>query len=321
MELFSEIIKTTFALIVFPGGIFVVAFGFFLRGLDRKIAARIQARVGPPILQCFFDTAKLWRKQIMVPKEALRAVFIGLPLVGFCGIALAPLLLPVPGVYQPILGGDLLILFYLLAVPGIVMMLSASASGSVYSSIGFSREMSLTMAYEAPLLLSLVSVALYVGHGTGQTISLSTQEIIEFQQSNGANILQPLLWPAFISYLAALPASLQVTPFDSAEAETEILEGPLLEYSGPLLALIQTMQLILRVVMLSLGIVLFSPGDPQGMLGAVVFILKVVALAAVVVTPLRLFYARFRVEQAMAFILKYPMLIGLLGVILVLWLS
>ena len=297
--------------------LFGITFSLFLKGVDRKLIARLQARQGPPIVQPFHDFAKLLRKQILIPSNSHGIMFLSVPLVGVAAMILAVCLLPVPGWKPLAIGGDLLVLLYLLAVPGIVIMLAGSSSGSVYGSLGFSREMSLILAYEGPLLFALVSVAMFVGQSTGSFAVFSLAEIVSYQKSHGPLLFEPLMWPALLTYLACLPATLGVGPFDIAEAETEILEGPLIEYSGPPLALLQLMQAMQRLVVLILGTVLFIPNGPGGILGMFFLVCKVALFAMVVITLLRASMGRMRIDQAFLFFFTWPEAIGLLGLILI----
>lgn len=211
--------------LVFPGGLSALILGLVLKGMDRKAGARLQRRVGPPIIQPFYDLVKLAGKENCVPETARKFIFLNAPIAGSISMALAMVLIPISGVYTPdASSGDLLALLYLLAVPAVVLMLSGSSSGSGFGALGFSREMS--------LILALVSVALKVGSETGSVITFSLSEIVRVQQVNGPFLFDPVMHPAFITYLLFVPAGLGVAPFDVAEAETEILEGPLLEYSG-----------------------------------------------------------------------------------------
>lgn len=306
------------AVLLFPGGVFALALGLILKGTDRKLIARLQARVGPPLMQPVYDTVKLFKKQTLIPHDANALLFLGAPLFGFACMALAPALIPVPGLYEPVAqGGGVLVLLYILAVPGIAIMMAGSASGSVFGAVGFSREMSLVLSYEGPLIFSLVAVAIYVGQMQGGFVSLSLTEIVAFQRANGANLLQPVLWPALLAYLACLPATLGVPPFDLAEAETEILEGPLLDYSGPPLALFQMMQALQRVTVLALGVVLFLPNGPDGFWGLALFLLKITVLAALAITLLRASLGRMRMDQALVFFFTWPEALGLLSIILI----
>jgi formate hydrogenlyase subunit 4 len=313
----SAVTEMFWSSLIFPGGLFALLFGLALRGADRKLIARLQARVGPPLMQPLYDIIKLLRKETLVPREASAAVFLGVPVIGFAAMALAAGLVPVPGLSAPAFGGDALVLFYLLAVPGIAIMMAGSSSGSVYGAIGFSREMSLILAYEGPLLFALVAVAVYVGRMNGGAVSLSLSEIVAYQQAHGANLLQPVLWPALLAYIACLPATLGVAPFDIAEAETEVLEGPLLEYSGPPLALMQIMQAIQRVVVIALGVVLFFPNGPEGVLGLLVFMFKIAVVAALALTVLRASMGRMRIDQALIFFFTWPEIAGLASLFLI----
>lgn len=303
-----EYLALPLAVLLFPGGLFALAFGLALKGADRRVAARLQRRVGPPLLQPVFDLVKLATKRTMVPGVACRPVFLAAPLAGTAAMMLAAALVPIPGVYDPDPRlGDLLVLLYLLAVPGVVMMVGGSASGSPYGAIGFSREMALMLAYEGPLLLVVAAVAVGTGMAGGQGVTLSLSEIVHHQQAHGANLFNPVMWPAFLAFLAFFPANLGIVPFDIPEAETEVLEGPLLEYSGPALGLFKMMSAVKAVVVLGLGIALFLPNGPAGVLGLVVYAVKMLVLALAGMTLLRCSVGRMRIDQAFVFFLKWPL--------------
>jgi NADH-quinone oxidoreductase subunit H len=308
-----------FSVLVFPGGLFALVLGLLIKGVDRRVAARLQRRVGPPLLQPFFDLIKLSRKETMIPAQASAVVFRWAPLVGFSAMVLAAAMVPIAGVYQPSAElGDLLVLFYLLAVPAVVLMLAGSASGSPFGAIGFSREMAIMLAYEGPVLLALLSVAICVGVGEGHFISLSLNEIVHYQQVHGPFLLDPWMWPAMVTFLCFFPANLGVLPFDIPEAETEILEGPLLEYSGPSLGLFKMMSAVKCVVVLGLGIALFLPNGPEGIAGLGLFAVKCTLLAVLGVTVVRTAMGRMRIDQAFYFFLKWPALLGITSLVVVL---
>lgn len=299
------------AVLLFPGGLFALAFGLALKGLDRRVAARLQGRVGPPLAQPFFDLVKLTRKRTMVPDIAAEPVFLGAPLIGTVSMLLAAALVPIPGLYAPhAMLGDLLVLLYLLAVPAVVLMVAGSASGSPFGAIGFSREMALMLAYEGPLVLVVAAVALRTG-------SFSLNDILAYQARHGANLFDPVMWPALLAFLAFYPANLGIVPFDIPEAETEVLEGPLLEYSGPALGLFKMMSALKAVVVLGLGIALFMPLAPAGLGALPVHLLKLVVLMLAGVTLLRISMGRMRIDQAFAFFLKWPLALSLLSLAIV----
>lgn len=145
----TESFQAALAMLVFPGGLFALALGLALKGLDRRLAARLQRRVGPPLAQPFYDLVKLARKRTMVPEIASEPVFLGAPLIGAVSMALAAALIPIAGFYTPNAAfGDLLVVLYLLTVPAVVLMIAGSASGSPFGAIGFSREMATISASE-----------------------------------------------------------------------------------------------------------------------------------------------------------------------------
>ena len=306
-----ETAATPLAVLLFPGGLFALALGLALKGFDRRVAARLQGRVGPPLAQPFYDLVKLARKRTMVPDIAAEPVFLGTPLIGAVSMLLAAALVPIPGLYAPDpMLGDLLVLLYLLAVPAVVLMIAGSASGSPFGAIGFSREMALMIAYEGPLVLVVAAVALRVG-------SFSLSDIVAYQRAHGAFLFDPVMWPALAAFLAFYPANLGIVPFDIPEAETEVLEGPLLEYSGPALGLFKVMSALKAVVVLGLGVALFFPDAPDGFAGLLAHLAKLTVLMLVGVTFLRVSMGRMRIDQAFAFFLKWPLALSVASVAIV----
>lgn len=306
-------------LALFPLGAAALIFSLLLKGVDRIVIARLQRRIGPPLLQPFFDIIKLMRKQTLVPDGAPRTLFLALPVIGVGSMLMAVALLPIAGVYQPFAGfGDMLVLLYLLTVPAVVLMLAGSCSGSVYGAVGFSREMTLVLAYEGPLLLALASVALKTGLAQGGWVTFSLSDIVAYQQQHGAFLFDPWMWPALAAYVLFMPANLGIAPFDIPEAESEVLEGPILEYSGPALALFHLMSALKTLVVTGLGITLFFPNGPAGIAGGVLFLLKCLIVACLCKTLLRAMVGRMRIDQAFLFYLKWPELLGVVGLVCVL---
>lgn len=300
------------AVLLFPGGVFALVLGLALKGADRRVAARLQGRVGPPLMQPFFDIVKLGFKRTMVPAVANETVFLYAPLVGVVSVLLAAALVPITAVYAPDPSiGNLLVLLYLLMVPGIVLMIAGSASGSPYGAIGFSREMALMIAYEGPLVLIAAAVAMRTGIGMGGWVTFSLSDIIAYQREHGSFLFDPVMWPAVAAFCFFYPANLGIVPFDIPEAETEVLEGPLLEYSGPVLALFKVMSALKKVVVLSLGIALFIPFAPDNWaLGLIVWLVKMLVLMLIGITVVRVSIGRMRIDQAFAFFLKWPLLLA-----------
>ena len=114
----TDIILGVLHMCIFPGGLFALAVGLLFKGLDRRVEARLQRRVGPPLIQPLLDIAKLLTKETLIPKTAVRSVFLAAPVVGFAGMAVCAAFIPVPGVFDGLYNmGDLLVLFYLLPIP------------------------------------------------------------------------------------------------------------------------------------------------------------------------------------------------------------
>jgi len=177
--------------------------------------------------------------------------------------------------------------------------------------------MMMKLAYEIPIVLVLVAVGLRTGENTHVVLSLN--EIITYQKIHGTFLFDPVMWPALLAFIAYLPANLGVLPFDIPEAETELLDGPLLEYSGPALGLFKVMSALKTVVVLGLGICLFFPAIPEdtSTLTALSVHMGKVLLLVICITVLRVSMGRMRIDQAFGFFLKWPSALAAASVIAV----
>lgn len=316
----SDILLAVVHMCIFPGGVFALAVGMLFKGIDRRVEARLQRRVGPPLVQPWLDVAKLLTKETLIPRTACRSAFLLAPVVGFTGMAVCAAFIPVPGVFQGLFNmGDLLVLFYLLPIPAIAMMLGGSASSSPFGAVGFSREMLMMLAYETPLLMVLLAVAMLVGKSVGTGAEFSLLNVVGWQLENGSIGFNPIMIPAFVAYLMFLPGTLGVAPFDIPEAETEIIEGPLLEYGGPLLALFQIGTALKSFVVLGLGVAMFFPGTVGDfwLFNLLWFCIKCLLLMLLAVTLVKSATARFRIEQAFRFYVTVPTVLALISLVLV----
>ena len=316
----TDIILGVLHMCIFPGGLFALAVGLLFKGLDRRVEARLQRRVGPPLIQPLLDIAKLLTKETLIPKTAVRSVFLAAPVVGFAGMAVCAAFIPVPGGFSGLYNmGDLLVLFYLLPIPAIAIMLGGSASSSPFGAMGFSREMLMMLAYETPLLMILLAVAMLVGKATGTGAEFSLLAIVDWQQNAGSLGLNPVMIPALLAYLIFLPGTMGVPPFDIPEAETEVLEGPLLEYGSPLLALFQIGSALKTFVVLGLGVALFFPGTISDfwIVNLIWFVFKCLVLMLLSLTLVKSATGRFRIDQAFRFYVKVPTVLALVSLVLV----
>lgn len=314
-----DIIKLLVNILIFPGGLFAILIGLFFTGLDRKVYARLQRRVGPPIYQPFIDLIKLSQKETVIPKTANYTVFRLAPLVGFAGMLAAIAIIPVTGIYSGLYqSGDLLVLLYLLATPALALMIGASASGSPYSSVGLSREMTMVLAYEIPLLTVLLTVGMRVGMAMGSSAVFSLSSIVNFQLKNGALLFDLPMLPAILAFLCCIPGTIGVVPFDIPEAETEITEGPLLEYSGSGLALFKLTGGLKILVLSALAVALFFPSGITNfwLVNLLWFLLKCVVISFFTLTLVRATRARMRLDQAYKFYLLVPTALALVSLAL-----
>jgi len=249
-----NILQIILKVLIFPGLLFVILAGQFLAGFDRILVAKMQKRIGPPLIQPWYDFFKLLGKETIIPRSANKVMFLGCPIISIGSLIVMALFIPLFGHMMFSTSGDVIVLIYLLTIPAVSLMLAGSASGSPYAGIGASREMVTMMAYELPLILSILSVCRVVGEGN---FVFSISDIVNWQQINGAAFFHWTLIPAAIAFLLVIPAEVGTQPFDVAEAETEICEGPLVEYSGAPLGLFKLSTAIKMFIMTSLFVMLF----------------------------------------------------------------
>jgi ech hydrogenase subunit B len=192
--------------------------GGLLKGIDRKLTAHMQGRIGPPVIQPFYDLIKLFSKERLVAGKA-QLVF-----------AYAYLVLIITSVVFFSLGQDLLVVLFILFFGCLCLPIGALSVKSPYSQFGGHRELLQFLAYEPILLLAVIPVALKVG-------GFPVANVLQY-----GHPLLPALWLTFMALLIALIIIMRKSPFDisgSEHAHQEIVRGVLTEYSGPYLALIE----------------------------------------------------------------------------------
>ena len=196
------------------------------------------------------------------------------------------------------------------------MIIGGSASGSPYAGIGISREMVTMMAYELPLVIVLLAVAKAVG---GDELCFSMRTIGEFQQESGLLIANWRLIPAAIAFLLVIPAEVGTQPFDVAEAETEICEGPLVEYSGAPLAMFKLNTAIKMFIMTALFTVLFFGGINTGIvaLNALILVAICAVLTVITMTLAHAICARLKIEHLFKFYWTFVAALAAISLILV----
>ena len=271
----------------------VLAVAPLLQGVVRKLTARIQSRQGPPLLQPYFDLLKLLGKEDIESGET-PGMQRFVALLSLATVLAVACLLPM-GFGAPMnAAGDVILLIYLLTLCCISTLLAGMAAGSTYSLIGVSREM-MTMITLEPLL----AVAIIVGAVHARSLRLDAVLSGSVYTSSG------IPWSGLLMVavmLLSFPAFVQRVPFDIAEAETELMEGPLLEYSGPKLALFQYSHMARLIIYSALFAALFLPWGAQlhFPLGWLLFWTKVFAMV-LLVTVVAATHARYRIDQALRY--------------------
>ncbi len=286
-----------FKILIFPGFVFLVAYSLFFEFLDRKVYARLQNRVGPRWYQPLADYLKLLGKETIIPIDANKVLFRVLPIVSLASVAVAFVYIPVLGREAVLsLEGDLIIVLYFLTIPTVSSFLAGWYSRSVYSTIGSFRTLTQMFAYEVPLFMALLAPSLIA-----KTWSISA--MTKFYSENPLYILINL--PAFFVALITSQGKLERAPFDSPEAETEIVAGTYVEYSGRLLAIFKMTIDCELVVMASLVSAIFLPFiTGSGIIDFMLYFLKTIAVL-MFLALMRAAMARLRMDQMMSFCWKY----------------
>ncbi len=246
--------------IVFPGVLFTIAMGFLFDWLDRKTAARMQGRIGPKIagpsgiLQPLADFLKLLFKEEIIPSHADKVVFLFAPFLYFVAPLLSMLFIPIINL-TPVAGFDfdLLGILFLLAYAAFVVAVLSYSSASSFTTIATGRLVLQYVSYEIPLVLAIVTSAIY-------SRSLSVEGVVASQTRVWNVFVMPF---AFSVYIIALMAELEKPPFDIPSAKTEIVAGWLTEFSGRALAFLKLTKEVGYVFGSALAVSLFL-GGPLG---------------------------------------------------------
>ncbi|MHC1625848.1 MAG: respiratory chain complex I subunit 1 family protein [Methanoculleaceae archaeon] len=316
-------------------GLYGIVMGLLLLGIDRKLAARMQARIGPRIRQPLIDVLKLLSKECIVPAYAVRSIFNLSPVVALASSLVVLYYLPI-GSMAPLLDGpaggfgDVVLVMYLLTVPALAMVAGGFASGSPYATVGAQREMVTMIAYEFPLAVAIIAIAWRLAAaGVPDPFTLSTIAGITGSTTVWAVVGIPGAIGSILLLIAlalVTPAEVSRLPCDTPEAETEIAGGLLVEYSGRNLAIFTMAQGVKTLAMASLAVAIFLPWNPSWyipldpaaayLVDAVFFIFKVVVVAFFSITLLRTTMARFQINRLVTMYWGYIAALTLAGMAL-----
>lgn len=262
-------------------------------GLMRKLKAALHSRQGPPIRQPYLDLLKLLGKEDLRTSRGL--LYDSAPALTLGSALLLAMLVPMGGSPPLSFAGDIIVLLYVATMAAVLLMLTALGSASPYASVGSSREMMMLFTVEPVLVVALAVAATKAG-------TLATGGIVGWHAEHGPAISMVIAGAAFFLALQAQAGKL---PFDIPEAEQEVMGGPLVEQSGPRLALFRWAMWVKQLVFTFLLVEVFLPWPRTGLLLAdlglaAVKVLLVLFLVAIidVVSP------RLRIDQAMSYFLR-----------------
>jgi len=297
VESMMDWLSALFTLLVYPGFGFLFICAQAFQWTDRRVAARLQGRVGPPWFQPLADFVKLMAKEDTLPTGSHELACAALPVVSLAAVLTAGLYIPVAGRAASAFEGDLIVVLFLLSIPALAYFVAGWLSVGVYSIIGGNRSLLQYFAYEVPFLMAL----------TGPAILSGSWCISHIAQQQSQTIWMVLVQPlGFLLAIVGLIGKLKRMPFDIPKAKSEIVAGPLTEFSGRKLAIwhlalhIQMVVAVFLLVNVFLGgaspEIIFLASNLGAIPAAVVFCAKALFIL-LLLSVSSVLYARLRIDQ------------------------
>ena len=321
----NDLLRTGLTAFVLLNAIILIV--TYLTWLERKFAARLQSRIGPyrvgrphGWLQPIADALKLMIKEDIIPATADRPVYNLAPIVFLVPSMLIFATVPfAPGLGLADLNVGLLFFLAVSSLEIVGLFMGGWGSNNKYALLSAMRAVNQIISYEVPFILAALIPVILAG-------SLKLSTIVEAQQGFfGWFIFYPVIGQlAFIAFIVATIASENRVPFDVLEAESELVAGFRVEYSGMKFALIQLAEYTHMFGVSCLGALLFLGGWLGPVLpGPVWFLLKAVFIF-LLVTWVRWSFVRVRVDQILGLSWKVllPATLVLLmatGLVVALW--
>ena len=278
--------------------------------MERRLLGRFQNRLGPNrtgpfgLLQPIADAIKLLTKEDLVPEGADRWVFNLAPIVMFVPVLLVLAVIPFgEASFVADLNIGILFVVAVTSVNTLAMFMAGFASGNRYAMFGGMRAVAQLISYEIPLVLSIVGVLLL-------TESLSLVSIVEAQRIPFI-LLQPL---AFFIFVAGASAEMNRTPFDTVEAESEIVAGYHTEYSGMKFGIFQLAEFGAVLTTSGIIVTLFLKGWEGPFLPSHLWFLIKVFFVAFLFIWVRATLPRLRIDQVMGFAWKFLLPLSLINI-------
>lgn len=246
-------------------------------GSARWFRAKMHTRRGPSILQDYYDLIKLFRRQDLRTADSsfvvriMPPLFLGSMMLLAAGIPMVAQASPIPAL------GDIITIIYLMSLPRFFFALAGVDSSNAYAGVGGIRELIIGVLVEPSMMMALFVAALACAT---TNVGLMSQAVAQ------GTVLSPVgMGIAGIAFAMACYIELGKLPFDAAEAEQEIQEGPLQEYSGISLAMIKVSMSMKQVLVISWFVAIFLPFGAAGdlsivslALGALFFLIKIAVI-------------------------------------------
>ena len=284
-------------LLLMPLIAFIV--GLFMVLMMRKVAAKLQRRIGPPLLQPLYDIVKLHSKTTQISHGLIHDIGIVMAVGGYIA---AETLLPVPGMNGIAEKGGLITLLYVMMIPSLGLALGVGQCANPNGSIGISRALTAMLAYDIPFVIVMFGVAWQFG-------TTNLVDMIAMQQAGGVSTWGAVQMPFLaLAGLFALQGMLGKQPFEIYVAPAEIATGPMVEMGGKYLGGLFVMQCFQLYTASVLYVTLFLGGGENWLF----LLIKAFAVLLIPFTVAYLF-PRFRTEDLVRLMWKWPVLLGLVG--------
>ena len=229
----------------------IILFSPLVNGVIKKLKAYMQGRVGPGVLQPYYDLLRLLKKD-MVVSTVTSWIFKATPYIVFAATVVAALIVPVVSTLSSFsITGDVIALIYLFALARFFMALAGLDAGTGFGGEGSSREMTVAILVEPMMMLALFTAA--ISAGSTNLVRIATVQSVNFSPSH-------LL--ALSAFLVAIIAETGRVPVDNPDTHLELTmihEGMILEYSGRYLALMEWGHYIKQMVLFTLAVDIFFP--------------------------------------------------------------
>jgi formate hydrogenlyase subunit 4 len=281
--------------------IIIILFSPLVNGVIKKLKANMQGRIGPGVLQPYYDLLRLFKKD-MVVSTVTSWIFKATPYIVFTATIVAAMLVPIVSSASSYgMMGDVIALIYLFALARFFMALAGLDAGTGFGGEGSSREMTVAILVEPMMMLALFTASISAG-------STNLSRIVEASST----VYSPSHVLALSAFIVAIIAETGRVPVDNPDTHLELTmihEGMILEYSGRYLALMEWAHSIKQMVLFTLAIDIFSPSGIMQANGTNTIITASAAYAGKILV-LALFMALVESTRAKVRFFRLPSILG-----------